>query len=265
MDFLYREVFLPPGKVRVFQVLLPEALRKEVLKGLHDHHGNQGIERTMILVRERCFWPNLQHNVEQWCIKCERCVVATALRPKDQTTMVHFMGSRPLEILAINFTLLEQASNGCENVLVITDVFSKFTQAYPTRGQKASTVARILRERWFYVYGVPKRIHSDQGRNFEGELLKDCISYMGLRRVGLQHIIRWEMGSAKGLIVLCTIYCVPCPLKRKGHGLSAYYSYFSHITPLPISLLAILPTSLCLAKSLLPVDALLGMDGRERQ
>lgn len=68
--FLYREVFLPPGKVRVFQVLLPEALRKEVLEGLHDHHGHQGIERTMILVRERCFWPNLRHDVEQWCIKC---------------------------------------------------------------------------------------------------------------------------------------------------------------------------------------------------
>lgn len=78
---------------------------------------------------------------------------------------------------------------------------------------------------------MPKRIHSDQGQNFEGELLKDCVSCKGFRSVGLQHIIRWEIGSAKGLIVLCTIYCVPCPLKRKGHGLSAYHSYFLHNTP----------------------------------
>lgn len=61
------------------------------------------------------------------------CMVAKALRPKAQTTMGHFMASRPLEILAIDFTFLERASNGCENVLVITDVFSKFTQAYPMR------------------------------------------------------------------------------------------------------------------------------------
>ncbi|KAL6455158.1 hypothetical protein MHYP_G00363990 [Metynnis hypsauchen] len=44
--------------------------------------------------------------------------------------------------------------------------------AYPTMDQKASTVAKILVEKWFHIYGVPKRIHSDQGRNFEGALLK---------------------------------------------------------------------------------------------
>ncbi|XP_067309059.1 uncharacterized protein [Pseudorasbora parva] len=179
---LYREVFLPPGKVRILQVLLPAVLKKEVLEGLHDHHGHQGIERTTALVRERCFWPNLRHDIEQWCTKCERCVVAKALRPKVRTTMGHLIASRPLEVLAIDFTLLERASNGCESVFVVTDVFSKFTQAYPTRDQKASTVARILTERWFYVYGVPKRIHSDQGRNFEGELLKQLCQLYGVQK-----------------------------------------------------------------------------------
>lgn len=164
---LYREVFLPPGKVRVLQVLLPAVLRQEVLEGLHDHHDHQGIERTTTLVRDRCFWPNLRSDVEQWCIRCPRCVVAKAVLPKVRTTMGHLMASKPLEILAIDFTLLECSSSGCENVLVVTDVFSKFTQAYPTRDQKASTVAHILTENLFYVYGVPKRIHSDQGRNFE--------------------------------------------------------------------------------------------------
>lgn len=64
---LYREVFLPPGKTRTLQVLLPLVLKQKVLESLHDHHGHQGAERTMKLVRERCFWPNLRHDVEQWC------------------------------------------------------------------------------------------------------------------------------------------------------------------------------------------------------
>lgn len=103
---MYREVFLAPGKVRVLQVLLPEVLREEVLESLHDHHGHQGIERTTTLVRERCFWPNLRQDVEQWCIKCERCVVAKALCPKVCTTMRHLMASKPLKILAIDYTLM---------------------------------------------------------------------------------------------------------------------------------------------------------------
>lgn len=34
----------------------------------------------------------------------------------------------------------------------------EFTQAYPTLDQKANTTAHILKEKWFYMYGVPKRI-----------------------------------------------------------------------------------------------------------
>ncbi|KAJ8415741.1 hypothetical protein AAFF_G00402980 [Aldrovandia affinis] len=43
-------------------------------------------------------------------------------------------------------------------------------QAFPTPDQRASTVARILTEKWFYTYGIPKRIHSDQG----GALKETC-------------------------------------------------------------------------------------------
>lgn len=53
--------------------------------------------------------------------------------------------SRPNEILAIDFSLLEPARDGREQVLVLTDVFSKFTQVVPARDQQASTVADVLR------------------------------------------------------------------------------------------------------------------------
>lgn len=94
--------------------------------------------------------------------------------------MGSLLSSRPLEIVAVDFTILERASNGRENLLVVTDMFSKFAQAYPTPDQRASTVVCILTERWFYTYGVPKRIHSDQGRNFESELLKRICQLYGV-------------------------------------------------------------------------------------
>ena len=50
----------------------------------------------------------------------------------------------PLEILAIDFTTFEKSKNGLENILVITDIFTKYSVAIPTRNQKATTVARAL-------------------------------------------------------------------------------------------------------------------------
>ena len=57
-----------------------------------------------------------------------------------------------------------------EDVLIITDAFTKFVVAVPTRNQKAEMVEKVekvLVSEWFTRYGVPFRIHSDQGRNCE--------------------------------------------------------------------------------------------------
>ena len=84
-------------------------------------------------------------------------------KPATNTTSGYLIASRPLEVLAIDLTKLDQASDGRENVLVMTDVFTKFTQAVPTRNQEAATVAKVLVYEWFQRHGVPERIHSAQG------------------------------------------------------------------------------------------------------
>lgn len=96
--------------------------------------------------------------------------------------MGHLMASRPNQILAIDFSLLERSRDGREQVLIMTDVFSKFTQAVPTRDQRASTVAGVLVREWFYRFGVPARIHSDQGRNFESLLIQQLCSFYGIQK-----------------------------------------------------------------------------------
>jgi mannose/fructose-specific phosphotransferase system component IIA len=45
--------------------------------------------------------------------------------------MSHLLASKPNEILAIDFTVLEPATDGRENVLVMTDIFSKYLSHWP--------------------------------------------------------------------------------------------------------------------------------------
>ena len=103
-------------------------------------------------------------------------------QPKDTIKMGHLLATRPLEIIAIDFTNLEPASDGKEKVLVITDVFTKFTQAIPTRDQRATTVANVLQREWFVRYGVPRRIHSDQERNFESGLIQELCELYSIEK-----------------------------------------------------------------------------------
>jgi transposase InsO family protein len=85
-------------------------------------------------------------------------------------------------VLAIDFTKLEPSTDGREDVLILTDVFSKFTVAVPCRNQEAATVVKALVSEWFVRYGVPERIHSDQGRNFESALVRELCNMYGINK-----------------------------------------------------------------------------------
>uniref|UniRef100_A0A3P9HPV2 Gypsy retrotransposon integrase-like protein 1 n=1 Tax=Oryzias latipes TaxID=8090 RepID=A0A3P9HPV2_ORYLA len=146
--------------------------KEQVLTEVHQKHGHQGVERTLELLRQRCYWPGMSVDVTDWCQKCERCQVAKANGPPARSPVGHLLASRPNEILAMDFTVLEPTRGGLENVLVLTDVFSEYTLAFATRDQRASTVAEVLVTEWFSKFGVPARIHSDQGRSFEGTLIQ---------------------------------------------------------------------------------------------
>ena len=151
-----------------------------MLSAVHDGAGHQSSEKTISLLRKRCFWSTMNKDVLSYCKQCQRCILANTRSVK--TTMGSLEAKRPLEVLAMDYTLLEHGTNGIENVLVLTNIFTKFTQAVPTKDQKAVTVAKVLIKEWFVKYGVPQRIHSDQGRNFEGEVIRQLYKIYGISK-----------------------------------------------------------------------------------
>jgi len=141
---LYSRVLRSDGGEESFQLILPAPLKSEILCQLHQEHGHQGVERTTELVRQRCYWPGMTVDIKRWVQECERCQVAKDSGSVPHSFMGHLLASRPNEIVAMDFTLLEPSRSGLENVLVTTDVFSKYTVAVPTQNQQASTVAQVL-------------------------------------------------------------------------------------------------------------------------
>ena len=162
------------------QLVLPSSLRPDVLALLHDDMGHQGYEQTMKLLRPRVYWPAMYREARDYIISYKQWTMGHA--PVLHTTSSHLLASHPLEVLAIDFTKLEIASDGQEDVLVLTDVFSKITQAIPTRNQEAGRIAKVLVHEWFQRYGVPQKIHSDQSRDFESKLVKSLCELYGIKK-----------------------------------------------------------------------------------
>ena len=48
------------------------------------------------------------------------------------------------------------------NILVVTNYFIKYSQAYVTPSKTAQVVARTLWEKFFMHYGMPEKLFSDK-------------------------------------------------------------------------------------------------------
>jgi hypothetical protein len=55
------------------------------------------------------------------------------------------------------------------------DYFTKWPEAYAIPNQEAVTVAEDLMTNFFCRFGVPRELHSDQGRNFESRLMQEVL------------------------------------------------------------------------------------------
>lgn len=141
--------------------------------------GHMGIERTLDLVRSRFFWPRMAADIETKIKTCNRCVRRKAL-PERSAPLVNIKTTRPLELLCMDYLSLEPDQSNTKDILVFTDHFTKFAIAIPTANQKAKTVAKCLWENFIVCYGIPERLHTDQGTDFESKLIKELCQLAGI-------------------------------------------------------------------------------------
>ena len=89
----------------------------------------------------------------------------------------------PMEKIAIDiFGELPLTEKGNEYIVVISDYFTKWTEALPMPNMGACTVAKILVEEVLCRFGIPQTIHSDQGRQFESNLFQEMCKLLGIEK-----------------------------------------------------------------------------------
>ena len=88
-----------------------------------------------------------------------------------------------MQVVGIDFVgpLLE-TEEGNRYILVVGGHFTKYMMAYPLSNQEAITVGRILVEEYFCQYRVPQQLHSDQGSQYESELIQEVCKILDIKK-----------------------------------------------------------------------------------
>ena len=82
----------------------------------------------------------------------------------------------------MDFLSVDPDRSNKKSILVVTDHYTRYAQAFPTKDQTARTVAKVLWENFFVHCGLPKRLHSDQGRDFESKVVKELTGLLGIKK-----------------------------------------------------------------------------------
>ena len=78
---------------------------------------------------------------------------------------------------------MKPSKGNVENVLIITDHFTRYAQAFPSKSQMALTTAKLLWNNFILHYGFPAKIITDQGQNFESELIENLWQVAGVKKL----------------------------------------------------------------------------------
>ena len=181
-DILWRRYKKAPEEDVSLLPIIPEDLQEEIIKMNHDppHCGHLGVERTIERIIAMAYWPGLRRSVDNYISNCESCQVVKAKASQPPVQNFVNAASKPGELLTVDILKLPN-DQGYNCILLIVDAFSKFPVAYKMKNETSKTIIKHLLS-YFTLFGIPRRILTDQGPNLESYLVYETLKYFGVKK-----------------------------------------------------------------------------------
>ena len=180
---LFRTVQLKHQVKPIDQLVLPYKFRKRMVLACHDEMGHLGMDRTLLVLQDKVYWPGMSKDIRNHIRTCDHCERFKQLPSTAEISQME--ASYPLELVHIDFLIIGGKKDVRKdiNILVVTDHFTRYAQAYVTTLQTAVTAAKTLYEYFFTQYGWPMKLITDQGSCFKSRLFQSLMKEAKIRKI----------------------------------------------------------------------------------
>lgn len=166
------------GNVRPY---LPIKFRKKAFDSIHNL-SHPGTRTTRKLVKQRFFWPGMNKDINNWTKSCLPCQKSKISR-HTVSNLVDFPPCTRFEHIHTDIVgPLPTSRDGYRYCVTIMDRFTRWPEAIPVSDISADTVSKVIFKKWICRFGCPKRITTDQGRQFESDLFNALMKMFGVDR-----------------------------------------------------------------------------------
>jgi hypothetical protein len=166
--------------------VIPLIFQQRILELFHCSlfGGHLGHTKTFHRIRAVCWWQTLFEDLQTFINNCMICqTFKKRSRNYSDPRGVAPAPSRPFENIAMDicgpFPISE---DGFTHILVIVDLFSRWTILLPCSNPTANDIARLLCRYVIFVFGPPAIIHSDRASYFTSKELVLALAACGCRK-----------------------------------------------------------------------------------
>ena len=180
---LYRHKYTGSHLNPIKQLVAPMKLRDLIFDQLHATRlgGHLGVTKTLEKIKLRFYWAGCKRDVKLWCKNCACCAQKSGVRTR--ASMQHTPVGIPMQKIAMDITgPFPISENGNAYLLVISDYFTRWVEAYPIPDKTASTVADKYVSEFVTRYGIAEQIHTDQGREFMSSLFTEMCKLLEIEQ-----------------------------------------------------------------------------------
>ena len=184
-NILHREYHKKDNTDDYLQIIIPRILKTDILKEMHDSllSGHLGIKKTYSKTMQRFYWFELKVDVDVYIKKCDICSSIKAPAKHVRGPLGEMRCGSPWDRLSTDILgPLPISERGNKYIMVVTDYFSKWVEIFAIPDQQAETCANLLLNEVVARYGCSYDLHTDQGRNYTGQIFKELCQLLGIRK-----------------------------------------------------------------------------------
>lgn len=156
-------------------------------KYFHEEYGHIGMRKLWLMFRETYNCKKDVGVMKKIVSGCHLCCLAKYKNHINRNEVKNIMENEPLGLIAIDFLSNLVRSKGFKHMLIIVDVFTKFTRIYPCKRNNTDTAINCI-ELFMLELGKPKRILADNATYFTNNRFKNywldrniALSYCSVR------------------------------------------------------------------------------------